>query len=266
MNAIHPSRRAQFLGICTYEFWMQVRRPSLWVFFGLMTIYAYFVVGGGTRFYPNLKLELTTHSLAFTIADIVGNGELLLPLCVGCLLADRLVRDRRVKVAELFQTMDVSLQIRLWGKYFGTLIATALPLFLVLSLFMLYIYIASQSLLVIPLFLGIFLIIALPGLLFVAAFSLACPMVMPVPFYQFLFAGYWLWGNLFLKQKVLPTPSRTILTPSGSLIANGFFGTNTELLGTTPVFAAIASMIVLVVIAIGTMIILERFLKWQQFH
>jgi ABC-2 type transport system permease protein len=68
------------------------------------------------------------------------------------------------------------------------------------------------------------------------------------------------------RMQVLPTPSRTILTPSGSVIANGFFGTNTELLGLTPVFAAIASVIVLVGIAICTMIILGRFLKWQQFH
>ncbi|GCE31266.1 hypothetical protein KDA_67500 [Dictyobacter alpinus] len=171
-----------------------------------------------------------------------------------------------MKVAELFETMDVSLRMRLWGKYVGTLIATCVPLFLVLSIFMGYIYAASQSLLVIPLFVLAFLVIAVPGLLFVAAFSLACPMVMPVPLYQFLFAGYWLWGNLFLKQQVLPTLSRTILTPSGSVIANGFFSTNTEILGTTPVSASIASMIVLVSVAAMVMIALERFLKWQQFH
>lgn len=266
MNGTLTSRSSQFLGIFKYEFWMQIRRPSLWVFFGLLTIYAYFVMGGGSRLYATLQQEISAHSLLYTIADIIGNGELLLPLCVGCLLADRLVRDRRVKVDELFNTMDVPLQTRLWGKYFGTLTATVVPLFLALSLFMGYIYAASQSLLVIPLFLFAFLVIAVPGLLFVAAFSLACPIVMPVPLYQFLFAGYWLWGNLFLKQQVLPTPSRTILTPSGSVIANGFFGTNTELLGTTPSYAAVASMIVLLVIAASVMIILGRFLKWQQFR
>ncbi|GCE28531.1 hypothetical protein KDA_40150 [Dictyobacter alpinus] len=266
MKAFQTSRSAQFLGIFKYEFWMQVRRPSLWIFFGLITVYSYFVVAGGSHLYPALKQELATHSMLFTIADIVGNGELLLPLCVGCLLADRLVRDRRVKVTELFNTMDVSLNMRLWGKYFGTLTATIVPLILAMGIFIAYIYAATQSLLVIPLFVFAFLIIALPGLLFVAAFSLACPVFMPVPLYQFLFAGYWLWGNLFLKQKVLPTPSRSILTPSGAVIANGFFGTNTELLGITPAYASVASMIILIVITAIVMIALSRFLKWQQFH
>lgn len=263
MKTFQTSRSAQFLGIFKYEFWMQVRRPSLWIFFGLLTVYAYFVAAGGSRLYANLHQEIAAHSLLYTIADIVGNGMLLLPLCVGCLLADRLVRDRRVKVTELFNTMDVSTDTRLWGKYFGTLAATSVPLILALCIFVAYIYAASHSLLVIPLFLFAFLVIAVPGLLFVAAFSLACPTFMPVPLYQFLFAGYWLWGNLFLKQKVLPTPSRSILTPSGTIIANGFFGTNTELLGFTPTYAAVASLITLVVVTAIVMIALGRFLKWQ---
>ena len=257
---------SQFQGIFKYEFHMQIRRPSLWIFFGLIAVYGYFVMGGGTRLYATLQQEIVSHSLLYTSVDSVSTGELLAPLCVGCLLADRLVRDRRVKVDELFNTMDVSLQTRLWGKYFGALAATMVPLFLVFCFFQAHILVASHNLLVIPFFLLALLVVVLPGLLFVTAFSLACPMVMPVPLYQFLFASYWLWGNLFLKQRVLPTLSRTILTPSGALIANGFFGTNTELLGITPPFAAVASMFVLLSIAALVMLVLWRFLKWQQFR
>jgi|SRR5450631_2470224 len=257
---------SQSLGIFKYEFLMQIRRPSLWVFFGLLAIYGYFVMGGGPTLYTAIQQELATHSLLYTIADNVSSGELLVPLCVGCMLADRLVRDRRVKVNELFNTMNVSLQRRLWGKYFGALAATTVPLFLVFCFFQGHILVASHNLLVIPLFFFAFLVVAVPGLLFVAAFSLACPVVMPLPLYQILFTGYWLWGNLFLKQQVLPTLSRTILTPSGALIANGFFGTDTELLGITPPYTAVASMLVLLSTAGVVMLILWRFLKWRQLY
>lgn len=256
---------SEFLGVVKYEFRMQIRRPSLWISFGLIAVYGYFVMGGGaTQLYASLQQELASHSLLYTVVDSVATGELILPLCVGCLLADRLVRDRRVKVDELFTTMDTPLHTRLWGKYIGALIATIVPLLLVLCFFQGYIFIVSHNLLVIPLFLFAFLVVALPGLLFVSAFSLACPMVMPIPLYQILFAGYWLWGNLFLKQQVLPTLSRTILTPSGAIIANGFFGTNTELLGITPPSAAVASLVVLLSTAALVMLLLWRFLKWLQ--
>ncbi|GCE22406.1 hypothetical protein [Dictyobacter kobayashii] len=260
------SAQAQFFGICRYEFSMQLRRPSLWIFFGLLATYGYFVMGGGPSLFATTQQELATHSLIYTVVDSVASGELLLPLCVGCLLADRLVRDRRVKVDELFNTMRAPVQRRLWGKYVGSLAATLVPLLIVFSFFQGHILVASHNVLVIPLFIGAFLLVALPGILFVTAFSLACPMVMPLPLYQFLFAGYWLWGNLFLKQQVLPTLSRTILTPSGALIANGFFGVNTDLLGITPPLAAVASMIVLVSIAALVMLLLGRWLKWQQWH
>lgn len=223
-------------------------------------------MGGGTQLYASLQQELASHSLLYTVADSVASGELLLPLCIGCLLADRIVRDRKVKVDELFNTMAIPLQTRLWGKYVGTLAATTVPLLLVSCFFQGYILVVSHNPLVIPFFLFTFLVIAVPGLLFVAAFSLACPIVMPIPLYQFLFAGYWLWGNLFLKQQVLPTLSRTILTPSGAIIANGFFATNTELLGMTPVYTAVASMFVLSITAVLVMIVLTQILKWLQIH
>ncbi|QBD81425.1 hypothetical protein EPA93_37815 [Ktedonosporobacter rubrisoli] len=135
---------------------------------------------------------------------------------------------------------------------------------LVYAFFQGYILFYSHNLLVIPLFLFTFCLIALPGLLFVAAFSLACPIIMPLPVYQFLFTGYWLWGNLFLKQQILPTLSRSILTPSGVRIAGGFFGTDIDLLGHTSTFEAIASLGLLLCIAILVLLTLWGALRWQQ--
>jgi hypothetical protein len=62
----------------------------------------------------------------------------------------------------------------------------------------------------------------LPPLAFVAAFSIACPAVLPVRVYQVLFTGYWFWGN-FLNPKALPTISDTVLVASGLPQATAFF-------------------------------------------
>jgi hypothetical protein len=67
-----------------------------------------------------------------------------------------------------------------------------------------------------------FVLVNLPGLLFVGAFSIACPIVLPVPLYQFLFVGYWFWGNI-LSPRVVPTLTDTWLTPIGGVAQVAFF-------------------------------------------
>ena len=69
-----------------------------------------------------------------------------------------------------------------------------------------------------------FAAVVVPGLAFVGAFSIACPAVMPVPLYQFLFVGYWFWGNALAPDAGIPTLSETVLTPIGLFRAIGFFG------------------------------------------
>jgi hypothetical protein len=68
-----------------------------------------------------------------------------------------------------------------------------------------------------------FLAITVPAFAFVVAFSLACPMVMPLSIYQILFTGYWFWAN-FIPPKLFPTLNGTLLTPSGTFVQQGFFG------------------------------------------
>ena len=68
-----------------------------------------------------------------------------------------------------------------------------------------------------------FLAITVPAFAFVVAFSLACPMVMPLSIYQILFTGYWFWAN-FIPPKLFPTLNGTLLTPSGMFAQRGFFG------------------------------------------
>src|SRR5262249_20290889 len=141
----------------------------------------------------------------------------------GCVLADRLVRDRHFKTQELFATMQGSSLARLVGKHLGSVLASTLPILVVYGLGIVFIAWPTGNILAIPVGLLAFISIMLPGYLFIGAFSLACPLVMWVPLYQFLFACYWFWGNLLSPAVGVPTISNTILTPIGKFAATGYF-------------------------------------------
>jgi hypothetical protein len=64
--------------------------------------------------------------------------------------------------------------------------------------------------------------VAIPAVLFVGAFSIACTTFIWPPLYMFLFIGYYLWDSLDPKGPI-PTLDGTVLSPSGRLIMTGIF-------------------------------------------
>lgn len=197
---------------------MQVRRPALWIvaaifclsFIGL-TLTPWGPFGG-----------LTTPQ---TVANWALSIQFLHPLAAGILLADRVPRDRKTKASELLETLPASPAGRFAGKYVGATLATVLPLALIFAASIGYVLLDNGNPNAVPLGIAAFLTINLPGLLFVAAFSVSCPVILWVPLYQVLFIGYWFWGNLIPAGFPIPTLSHTILAPLGEFAANGFFGT-----------------------------------------
>jgi hypothetical protein len=122
--------------------------------------------------------------------------------------------------------------------------------------------------LAIPLGLAAFLAINLPGLLFVAAFSIVMPAILWVPLYQFLFVGYWFWGNLLSPGYGIPTISTTLLTPLGSFAAAGFFSRADEIVamdgGPGSIWQGVASIALLLASAALALVIAQRYLSWQR--
>jgi hypothetical protein len=117
-----------------------------------------------------------------------------------------------------------------------------------------------------PLFLPIsllaFLAINVPAYAFITAFSLACPLVMPLRVYQILFTGYWFWGN-FLNPKAFPTLNGTLLTPGGRFAFEGFFGGfDWSTTRHTPLEATLNLLVLAACIAI-VLVGLERLLTWR---
>jgi ABC-2 type transport system permease protein len=249
-------------GVLRYEFLMQIRRPALWLaFLGFILLVARSLISGLHN--PELVAKhLPSLQLAATITLLTN---WLAPLGVGILLADRLRRDRRTKVEELLNTLPGTLRMRLLGKYLGTTLASLIPAFLLFGVMIALAVWITGNVGLIPASLLCYVAIVLPGMLLIAAFSIACPVAIWVPLYQFLFFGYWFWGNLIPPSLGLPTLSGTILTPIGSFIGAGLFGIPSYgEIGPSPAIDGVASIVALVGIATLVLVVLYQFLRFEQ--
>jgi hypothetical protein len=259
-------------GVLRCEFRMQIRRPSLWITFAVFTGLLVLLFNQGPV--VNIRsyfVGLVAHEpLSKALANWCFNMMTYLPICVGALLANRLPRDRRTKVDELFTAMPTTLRTRLIGKFLGSTLATTLPMFVVYMAGVSYIAALAHNPLALLLAVETFAVIALPGVLFVGAFSVTVPALLWVPLYQFLFICYWFWNTLWFHAD-LPSLARTLLSPIGLYSAMGIYGLNESDSGsqhpihiTGTVGQGLASIVVLLVVAAGALLAVERYLSWQQ--
>ena len=208
-----------------YEFRMQIRRPVLWIVYGLT--YAATVAAFGST-YVTLDLGfgegLTSKTAMISSASLLMS---LLPIVYGCLLADRLIRDRLLGVAGVLDAIPAGRTGRLIGKYLGTCAATAVPLMLAYFGRAVAYAITEGE----PAALGwavtLFVTAIVPGLLFLGALALAGPLLMPVMLFRVLFVVYWFWGNL-IPATMMPTLSRSIFAAKSEYVAYGLldYGSN----------------------------------------
>ena len=240
---------------------MQFHRRTLWITFLCFALFLSWRGFGGI--YRDLIANPYNLQLLPLIADWTYAMNAFFPIAVGVLLADRLPRDRRTKVNELFTSMPGALSVRLAGKYLGCTLATIIPVCVFYCVGIGCILYQNHNLLTIPLALLAFSAITLPGILFISAFSIACPLIMWVPLYQFLFVGYWFWGNLLNPKFGIPTLSQTILTPAGIYVATAFFGDPFGPRDATTL-QGVESLVFLLGISVLVMYGLWSLMRWQQ--
>jgi ABC-2 type transport system permease protein len=252
------------IGALRYEFHMQFHRRVVWItmiVLGLLLAFLLTRHNGLNDVLIFLNSPFLPAAVAYW-ADMVN--FVILPIGIGILLADRLPRDQRTKLYELFTSMPGSLSTRLLGKYLGSTLATLLPMFAFYCIGIGYILVHTHNLLALPLALAAFATIILPGILFIGAFSIACPAIMWVPLYQFLFIGYWFWGNLLPPGRGIPTLSNTILTPLGDNMLAGFYGESGLLIKHATALQGVESILLLLGLAAFALFVLWRYLLWQQ--
>lgn len=95
--------------------------------------------------------------------------------------------------------------------------------------------------------------------------SLAIPVVLKVPVYQFLFVGYWFWANLMTPKIGLPSPVATMINAAGPYASEGLFNFQwTFLILHATVAQGIESVTLLVGLGLVGIISGWAYLRWQQ--
>ncbi|MBN8654687.1 MAG: hypothetical protein J0M11_03055 [Anaerolineae bacterium] len=254
---------SRFFGVLRHEFNMSLRRPGLWVAYGLLFLFyslsvMYPVPDENSIVIQDEQIWQYAGQMAFTF-------NLFLPVVVGILSADRLLRDFRQSVRELQESTPLHLAEYTLGKYFGVLLASLTPvliwLWLITGLFIAFGNAPIEFFFTMTL---AFFAIMVPAFAFVIAFSLACPLIMPLRVYQILFTGYWFWGN-YINPEMFPTLNGTLLTASGMYAFQGYFlgfmGNAEEL--TYSASDATLNLIVLALCIAAVMVVLNYYLQWQ---
>ncbi len=246
------------LGIIRYEYRMMIRRPGPWIAFAL--VFA-FHLASILRFGRPGAAVLDVAKPWASAAEWLFVLNLFTPLVAGIAAADRLVRDDRLGVRELQRGAPLG-PADLWlGKYAGVLAGTLTPILLFLILVGAgLILLGGQPAALAPALAAGFALITVPAFAFVTAFSLACPLAMPVRVYQILFTGYWFWGN-YLNPKFFPTLNGTLLTASGVFAMDGFFGARTPGQAARALhgsLAAVANLAVILGLAAAALMVAAR--------
>jgi ABC-2 type transport system permease protein len=254
-----------FSGILRHEISMSLHRKGLWIAYGLLFVFHTVLLFSPPPIGEMVKGEVIAKREVWQVAGrFLLACNVFFPVVAGILSADRVRRDFRLGLRELQDSTPLSRHIYVLAKYLGSLASSLLPLFLWvmgIAAFMTLIGRAHGSMIyAVPV---AFLAITVPAFAFVVAFSLACPMVMPLCIYQILFTGYWFWAN-FIPPKLFPTLNGTLLTPSGMFAQQGFFGgqVSRALAGAVQYTTAdaVANLAVLVTCGAAALFLLDRYL------
>jgi ABC-type transport system involved in multi-copper enzyme maturation permease subunit len=238
---------------------MQARRPALWIgSFAVATLTALILLST-----PTLRHDSQRASVMSAFTAIATLVMLFMPIAAGFLMSDRLTRDRKTRVDELLETAPALPGMRLMGKYLGAVVATVIPTLLFYVIGVGYLLaLRGRDFAALPLALVPFVAVILPGMLFVAAFSLACPLVIWGPLYQFLFLGYWFWGNLVYLPP-LPTLNGTLLTADGDYAAIGYFGSDSGVVTHATPLQATASIALLLIVSALALLAAWAYQRWR---
>jgi ABC-type Na+ efflux pump permease subunit len=210
----------QFWHVFLQEYRMSVRRKGIW-----LAYLAWFVLYAATLDLPEMVAEwqkLTPGLLWAFSGVVIYELNMFAPLLGGIGAADRMARDRYLKMEELLHSTPLGRRSYILGKYVGALASMLTPLFLFEQMISIYLVIQGVSPQIFLFNLASFFLISLPAYAFVIAFSVVCPLVIPLRVYQVLFTGYWFWGN-FLNPGSIPTLADTWLMPSGKIVLEGWY-------------------------------------------
>src|SRR5262245_15614152 len=108
-----------FLGVSGYEFAMQLRRKAMWIGLAMISALLFFILSVRTG--RSVNTDTPQEALGYMASGLT----FLLPIGAGLLLANRIPRDRSLRVEELLRVAPASGTTRLFGKYLGATLAVS---------------------------------------------------------------------------------------------------------------------------------------------
>jgi hypothetical protein len=257
----------RFTGLLRHEIRMSIRRKSLWIAYGLLFLFYTVLLFSPPPLGERIPGEVISRAQLWSVAArFLVAANVFFPVVVGILSADRIERDSRLGVRELQDSTPLSRPVYVLAKYFAALAAALLPVALWLTAVAIVMTVQGHApigfLYAVPV---AFLAITVPAFAFAVAFSLACPLVMPLSVYQILFTGYWFWAN-FIPPRLFPTLNGTLLTPSGMYALEGFFSGRLAGFSGPRTYTASDAILNLAVLGLSiaaVLLLLERYLARQ---
>jgi ABC-type Na+ efflux pump permease subunit len=222
-----------FAATAAYEWRMQIRKPAIWIATALpYLVYVGFAVLGTDS--TGLQRYRQETDPKVWMVDALGWFAPFLPIVFGIVLADRLVRDRRLRVAPLLDVTPANRAVRLVGKYLGVCAATAAPPVLI--------YLAVAAAFAVwrgrpaALLWGLAVLgaVVLPLLLLAGALSFLGPQLMPTPLFRVLVVGLWFWAGATEVGSQLPSLADTVLSLTMDYPLKVFFDSETASGGPSP--------------------------------
>jgi ABC-2 type transport system permease protein len=194
-----------------YELRMQLRKPAIWIATVLpFALYALFAVLGNDS--TGLQRYRYTTSPKVWMVDALGWFTPVLPMIFGIVLADRLVRDRRLRVAELLDTTPANPSARLVGKYLGACAATAVPVALLYLVVAVAFTVWRDQPAAFWWGLATFTVIVVPLLLLAGSLSFLGPQLMPTPLFRVLIVAFFFWAAATEVESEFPSFAGTVFS------------------------------------------------------
>jgi ABC-2 type transport system permease protein len=198
-----------FAAAASYELRMQLRKPALWI--ATVLPFALFAVLAMMDTQDLDRLTGDTDPKTW-LANSMGWFTPLLAMVFGFVLADRLVRDRKLRVATLLDVTPSGRGARLLGKYLGACAATAVPPALVYLIVSVTFAIWRDRPAALLWGVATFATIVLPLLLLTGALAFLVPQLMPTPLFRALIVGIWFWAGATEVESQFPSLAATVLS------------------------------------------------------
>jgi ABC-2 type transport system permease protein len=210
-----------FAATTRYELRMQLRKPAVWI--ATVIPYGLFAVLAAMGTQNMERLTQDTDPKTWMVASL-GWFTPLLTMVFGFVLADRLVRDRKLGVAQLLDATPSSRSARLFGKYLGACAATAIPVALVYLIVGATFAIWRGRPAALLWAAATFAAVVVPLLLLTAALAFLGPQLMPTPLFRALIVGIWFWAGATEVESQFPSLAASVLSLTMDYPQHVFFG------------------------------------------